>query len=324
MEAFDTNYYCRELEFHVPPAPYRRQKKDPKHLDEKLLGHPDSVVEMADATEGVVGELRFSVRQMNGEEVLTCSPQPDKQMTVLEVKQLVLEKTGAAVHSQSIIHDGSILENATSLNVLAEPDQEGCIQLTVQFRAYQGKDMSDRSRKALKEAMNAVDGLNRKNLMELNSMHPLPQPCQDVLTAVGHIVSGKPKELIGDPQKFIAMLKAFDPRSIRAAALPKIQPLVRKETSCVDVLKRQSIAAKCLYQWVLGMHVYLVDQKRLEQMERGLLNEKSYQADLPAKYVQELKSIEAKFFNYLKSCSYDLSNRSKANARRIQTVQVQR
>jgi hypothetical protein len=281
---------------------------------------------MADATEGVVGELRFSVRQMNGEEVLTCSPQPDNQMTVLEVKQLVLEKTGAAVHSQSIIHDGSILENATSLNVLAEPDQEGCIQLTVQFRAYQGKDMSDRSRKALKEAMNAVDGLNRKNLMELNSMHPLPQPCQDVLTAVGHIVSGKPKELIGDPNKFIAMLKAFDPRSIRAAALPKIQPLVRKETSCVDVLKRQSIAAQCLYQWVLGMHVYLVDQKRLEQMERGLLNEKSHQTamtaidDLPTKYVQQLKSIEANFLNYLKSCSYDLSNRPKANARRIQTV----
>lgn len=71
-------------------------------------------------------------------------------------------------------------------------------------------------------------------------------------------------------------------------------------------------------------------------MERGLLNEKSYQAyetamtaidDLPAKYVQELKSIvciEANIFNYLKSCSYDLSNRSNANAWRIQTVQVER
>jgi len=125
--------------------------------------------------------------------------------------------------------------------------------------------MSERSRKALQSAMDAVKNLMKKDLLQLKAPNQ-PKPCQDVLEAVA-IVSSTPKELINDPKKYIDMLVKFDPNSITADALPKIKPLTSKKTFCADVLKKESIGAKHLCQWVLGMQCYLVDQKILQQMK---------------------------------------------------------
>jgi len=160
--------------------------------------------------------------------------------------------------------------------------------------------LSNRSRTALQSAMNAVKNLTKKDLLQLKAPNQ-PKPCQDVLAAVA-IVSSTPKELINDPKKYIDTLVKFDPNSIMADALPKIQPLTSKETFCVDVLKKESMGAKHLCQWVLGMQCYLIDQKTLQQMElkKGSLSgeaRKSYAAAMDAidglddKDIKELRGL---------------------------------
>eukprot|EP00929_Paragymnodinium_shiwhaense_P086227 TRINITY_DN46757_c0_g1_i1.p1 TRINITY_DN46757_c0_g1~~TRINITY_DN46757_c0_g1_i1.p1 ORF type:complete len:330 (+),score=26.88 TRINITY_DN46757_c0_g1_i1:55-990(+) len=85
------------------------------------------------------GEMRVIVRKIDGEEVLTCSVDPEKQTTVLDMKQLVAEKTGIAVDSQILTHAASILDDSASLEVVAQSKQEDCIELTLQIRTACGK-----------------------------------------------------------------------------------------------------------------------------------------------------------------------------------------
>lgn len=92
---------------------------------------------MQKSAAGMAVEIHVIVRKIDGEEVLTCAVNADKEITVLALKQMVAEKTAIAVHSQTILHGDSILDNLTSLlGVLTRSKQEDCIELTLQIRTF--------------------------------------------------------------------------------------------------------------------------------------------------------------------------------------------
>ena len=80
---------------------------------------------MANSAASTDGESHLCVRKLGGEEVLACTAHPG--MTVLAVKQLVAEKAGIAVHTQSLIHDMAILDDDICLDVVAGPREKGSI-----------------------------------------------------------------------------------------------------------------------------------------------------------------------------------------------------
>jgi dynein heavy chain len=124
--------------------------------------------------------------------------------------------------------------------------------------------LNEQSYQAYETAVTAVDDLPAKHVQELKSLGRPPHLVEDVLAAVGYLVTDTKRrmnwadaqKLMSDPSRFVQTVQCLDLDSITADTLQQIQPITSLEDFTVEVMTRRSTAAAVLCQWVLAVQEY--------------------------------------------------------------------
>jgi dynein heavy chain len=133
----------------------------------------------------------------------------------------------------------------------------------------------DKAMPIYREALSALDTLNKGDIIEMKSFPKPPDDLVFVLGAVCLLLDQKEsweeaKKLMNNPENFINSLKTFNKDNIKEAKLRKLKKYTQDPRFDPKLIEKKSLAGKSICQWAKAIDNYSEVLKIIKPKQEAL------------------------------------------------------